>query len=309
MKPARVLALAVPVLVCLSLAPPTIGKTPIIPERKLFFLSPHPDDIALTFGGLLLNEKGFPGKESFYEIFCSISNYSANFLDLQTDARVKRVTLMRTEEDLSFLMDVFGGWDKFRYRAHGEYDAPLRHFPGPIDVLGQPLGPVGDFSTFRKEEKDFFLRTYHWAKGVLLPQRDCAAFVLMANVHGIDHFVVREAVIKAAHDLGPDAECQIYFGEDQPYTGVPGEVHDLVVEQIKQLTHRLGLEPITYPIDAEAKVKIFNAHYLSQYEDYRPAIVRRAEEIGGERIYRWDMRRYGSAATEPSCTEPYCQLD
>ncbi len=54
----------------LVLSPVFAGNSlPDIPQKNLYFLSPHSDDIPLTFGGLIDSEKGFPGYAHHYTIF------------------------------------------------------------------------------------------------------------------------------------------------------------------------------------------------------------------------------------------------
>lgn len=283
------------------------NKLPVISQTNLYFLSPHADDISLTFGGLIQSEDGFKNKNIRYTTYFGTSNWTANELNLSTDKRVNTITHMRFKEDRDALTELFGGWKNYLYTFHGYHDAPLRDYVGSLTAAG---GPGGNFSTFREAEKKLFIEFYNNVKPILA-QPDCAAFVLMANGFHIDHFILREAVIKAAHDLKDQAQCQIYFGEDQPYTGANP---DAVNAQILEFVDRLGLVPITYPIDVDKKIALFTNNYFSQYEPVYPSAIEARTKLlgdgvrGGERIYLWPIVNYKNSATDPTCTQDFCQL-
>ena len=67
-----------------------------------------------------------------------------------------------------------------------------------------------------------------------------------------------------------------------------------VVTDIKTLSDRLGLTPLTYNIDIDAKVDVFNNYYLSQYSPNYVVGLRNSSKIlgGGERIYLWSKANY-----------------
>ena len=264
--------------------------TPVkIKEKKLFFLSPHPDDITLTFGGLIIANKGFKNYAKEYHVFFGTSNWTENDIDIQTNHRVETVTLTRFSENRFALNALFGGWNQYHFNFYGFYDAVLRQYNGPVTAGG---GPWGNFSTFRKVEKENFEEIVHIVKRIL-QIKDSAVFVLMANGSHIDHFILCHAVIKAAAELGSKAVAQIYFGEDQPYTGDPA--HRVAVgKEIKKFSQHLGLIPLTYSIDIEAKMNIFSNYYISQFSpSYMVGLKARAKALnGGERIYLWPKENY-----------------
>ncbi|AJR08713.1 PIG-L family deacetylase [Photobacterium gaetbulicola] len=276
-----------------------------IPEQNLYFLSPHPDDILLTFGGLiskLANEGSIEHKTNVTEVFFSLSNYSTNHLDILTNKRVLDITKMRFNEDFSAHTEMFGSWNNFRYKTAGFYDAPLRLYEGSPTAGG---GPGGTFSDFRQAEIDVYNRI---AADItpILKQEDCAAFVLLANGSHIDHFVVREAVMKAAHDLGKDAQCQIYFGEDQPYTGANPDKAQDELNTIKARLPNNAISKITYWYDKDYKLELFKKYYLSQYDvGYIPPL----ESAEFENIYKWDKSTYGELQKHHLCNSSYCSLN
>lgn len=294
------------VVLSLAMAPSlaTAQSYSTIPEQNLYFLSPHPDDILLTFGGLiskLANEGSIKQKTNVTEVFFSLSNYTTNHLDVLTNKRVLDVTKMRYNEDFSAHTEMFGSWDNFRYKTAGFYDAPLRLYKGSATAGG---GPAGSFPDFRQAEIDVY---EHIAADVtpVLKQDNCAAFVLLANGSHIDHFTVREAIMKAAHDLGSQAKCQIYFGEDQPYTGTNPDKAMNELDSIKARLPNNAITKISYWFDKQYKLEMFKKYYLSQYDvGYIPPL----ESADFENIYKWDISTYADLKTHQLCSSDFCTM-
>jgi len=273
-------------------------------QDNLYFLSPHPDDILLTFGGLInkLSKEGtLAQKTNVTEVYFSLSNYTTNHLNELTNKRVFDVSTMRYKEDFEAHIKMFSKWDHFRYKTAGFYDAPLRKYEGSPTAGG---GPAGTFADFRQDEVGIYERI---AADVtpILKQENCAAFVLLANGSHIDHFIVREAVMKAAHDLGSEAKCQIYFGEDQPYTG---SNPDNAMDEVNSIQARLpanAITPMTFWIDKQQKIDSFKEFYLSQYDlGYIPPL----ESTDYETIYKWDKATYSALQSHAHCQSTYCNL-
>ncbi|MSP53043.1 MAG: hypothetical protein EXR81_02170 [Gammaproteobacteria bacterium] len=283
----------------------THASLPNIKEKNLVFLSPHPDDIALTFGGLVLANKGFKKHLIHYSVFFGTSNWTDNELNIKTDHRIEYVTVTRFAENRLALNRMFGGWQNYHFTFQPFWDSLLRDYAGPPTAGG---GPGGDFSTFRPIEKKTFQDIVALVKPIVA-QKDTAIFILLAIGSHIDHFILREAVITAAYELGDQAHAQIYLGEDQPYTGSLANTK-VTVATIKQLTKRLGLQPLTYPIKIQEKVDLFQEIYFSQYSpDYIVGLKNRAKQLnGGERIYLWPKENYKKTPSDPSCKQSYCKL-
>ncbi|MBD8513730.1 PIG-L family deacetylase [Photobacterium sp. 2_MG-2023] len=284
---------------------PAVQAAPLdVNQHNLYFLSPHPDDILLTFGGLInkLSKEGtLAQKTNVTEVYFSLSNYTTNHLNELTNKRVFDVSTMRYKEDFEAHMKMFTQWDHFRYKTAGFYDAPLRKYEGSPTAGG---GPAGTFTDFRQDEIGIYERI---AADVtpILKQDNCAAFVLLANGSHIDHFIVREAVMKAAHDLGAEAKCQIYFGEDQPYTG---SNPDNAMDEVNSIQARLpanSITPMTFWIDKQHKIDAFKEFYLSQYDlGYIPPL----ESTDYETIYKWDKTTYSALQPHAHCQSAYCNL-
>lgn len=293
------------ILAAAVFSPSLVQAAPLdVNQEKLYFLSPHPDDILLTFGGLInkLSKEGtLDQKNNVTEVFFSLSNYTTNHLNELTNKRVFDVSTMRNSEDFGAHIKMFGQWDNFRYKTAGFYDAPLRKYEGSVTAGG---GPAGTFADFRQDEVAVYERIAADVTPVL-QQENCAAFVLLANGSHIDHFIVREAVMKAAHDLGNEAKCQIYFGEDQPYTGANPEN---AMDEVNSIQARLpanALTSMTFWIDKQHKIEMFKEYYLSQYDTgYIPPL----ESTDYETIYKWDKSTYSALQPHAKCQAAFCNL-
>lgn len=276
---------------------PAYADNPAFPGQTVLFLSPHPDDIALTFGGLILNNAGFKGKTVICSTFFSRSQWTDNDQEFNLSTkRINTVTKERFAEELDCLTFMFNDAVNARLEHYGFSDAPVRHYAGKKTVAG---GPGGDFSCFKKLETKAFNQIKEIIKSKLqIP--DSAIFLLMANGQHIDHFIVREALIASVRELGPDkVKSAIYFGEDQPYTGGSPEE---AAREIKQLTSRLNLQPIAYNIDIGKKTDLFTNYYYTQFDDsYVTNLKARYDLLGGkEQIYLWPRQFYSNIPKEAS---------
>ena len=272
-----------------------------IVSKNNIFLSPHYDDILLTFGGTIhTNSQSFNNsKVTIYDFF-SVSNWTGNDENIQSNQRISKVTAQRNSEDVQVFNQLFNGQLKYRMITMGYLEAPLRNYSGPKTAGG---GPGGNFSTFRSDEINLYNNIYQDVKPIL-KQDNCSVFLLSAIGYHIDHFILREAVIRAAHDLGSEAKCKIYFGEDEPYTGANMDKSNVQINAFKQ---RLNLTPIDIKADAKWKVDMFNNNYYSQYESgYDEGVSNRIKVLNGhERLYLW--QDYARAHTDPSCNQNFCK--
>ncbi len=275
--------------------------TPIDFPHNLIFVSPHPDDILLTFAGLIDNNNGFINHNTQSMVFFNTSQHTMNSnpSDLSKE-RTKRVSMQRYLEETSAINDLFQ--DKARLETYGYLDAPLRHYKGHKTVTA---GPGGNFNTFGIQEISIYNQLIAILKNKL-QTTDCAMFVLMANGSHIDHYIVREAVITAAKQLGNKATCKIYFGQDQPYTGANPENSK---KEMINFQKRLSLQKISYKINHTNKINNFAKHYISQYsEDYAIGINTWANVNNGkEDIFFWDPKLYAQAPIDISCNQTFCK--
>ncbi len=250
--------------------------------KNLLFVSPHYDDTVLTFFGLIENHAGFTDHNIESLVLFSRSQWittDSNNDDLSLE-RIDRVSLQRSCEETAAMSALFK--NRATIEACGYPDAPIRCYKGPATAGG---GPWGDFSTFGKQET----KIYHelialFKKKLQIPES--ALFVLMANGSHIDHFLVREAVITAAKNLGDQLQAKIYFGTDQPYTGAYPEKS---VQDILDFQQRCHLKKISYKINYSNKIKAFANYYPSQYSDeYKTSLENWAHfNEENEDIYLW----------------------
>ena len=287
-------------------ASPATPQTTITPNADTFpeiliFISPHPDDIPLTFAGLIQRNGGFINHSNQILDIFSRSQWTENTdPDDLSKYRIDTVSRERKTEDRLALKDMFH--DHLSYKYYGYPDAPIRQYHGPKTAGG---GPAGNFSTFGPQEKSIYTELVPIME-TKLKTPNCAMFVLMANGYHIDHFIVREAVITAARNLGDKALCQIYFGEDQPYTGA---FIDASQKQMQAFSNRLNLQKISYEIDKNYKESIFTKYYISQYSpDYIKGIDKwDTFDKHDEDIYLWPKEDYAKAPIEEHCTEAFCK--
>lgn len=277
-----------------------IAATPNFPEN-LIFVAPHPDDIALTFDGLIHNQQGFKNHNNVSMLVFAQSQWTenTNSKDLSPE-RIDKVSELRSHEERAALNEMFNY--NVRMETYGYQDAPIRRYEGAKTAGG---GPGGNFSTFGSKEKSIYQELIPIFENKLQTP-NCAIFVLMANGYHVDHFIVREAVITAARNLGNKASCQIYFGEDQPYTGAYAKASQ---QQMDEFSKRLGLKKIAYTIDEKHKMDVFSKNYISQYSDDYVTGIKNWSKVnkGLEDIYLWPKQNYASAPIEPNCKDEFCR--
>ena len=94
------------------------------------------------------------------------------------------------------------------------------------------------------------------------------------------------------HELDQRVAATIYFGEDQPYTGLADKADWAITWNF---IDKYPVDPIDYLIDENKKVKFVWDYYPTQVEDsYRQGILNRSKQLkeeygsnaGVERIYR-----------------------
>lgn len=307
----------------LSYAVTPLNNGPIIMESKLKFISVHPDDLSLTFGGLILNNNGFSGKKiSIYEPFDQ-SNYMSggSWASDYTNSRVADVTGIRMTEDLTAFNSLFKTWVNYKFGAKLYPENSLRNYMSGGNITDKTdFGSIsvkannnGYFPYFTKLDKQYY-RSVYYDMIDLLYDNNCVVFAPLAAgnptvLQHLDHFLVREAVTQAAHDLalkyGTDKICKIYFGEDQPYVNSDPAGSAKVINNFISRLH--SNQKITYNIDAAKKWDVISKSYKSQieYDDiYKEGVV--IKGTPNETVYLWDKNSYSKALPDHSCNEKYC---
>ncbi len=268
--------------------------TEVITEKNIVVLSPHYDDVVLTFGGYLdaLVAGGLIHTKNIRIIHVfSRSNYQARDHEGNRDSSVKRIqfaTGIRLLEDLNCLDDLIG---------HGNY---IYELMAEVEcMMRQKSWKEGEAFEFPQGSKaDFTAADWEIYEGIkkyaprLLSLDDTAILLPLGIKEHIDHILVREALMDAWQNIDPTARASICFGEDQPYAGHASE-NDW--DKAKTFLDRLPVAPVNYTINAIRKSDLLMKHYPSQVEEsYREGILNRADQLrresgtgmGVERIYR-----------------------
>lgn len=298
---------------CTKIVEPTFNG-PNIQEHNIIILSTHPDDAVLTFGGMIQNNEGFQDQNkiiTIYEPF-GMTNYTVDGgFENYTNDRISDVTSLRLKEDYKAYNRLFNGWGQYAFNGKLYPEMTLRHYLAnkALDLIPQGeevsvlQGLNVDVIQYTHEDLVYYDKIYHDLL-FLLNQKDCAVFAQggVGNPRFIphpDHILLREAVIQAAHDLAqkkPLTEiCQIYFGEDQPYTNgdLAGSISNIAAFR-KRLGNIESKYVIEYKIDKEKKLKLFKDSYKSQNgSSYLFALLKRDDE----RVYLWPKNRYAKVTT------------
>jgi len=220
----------------------------VVPEKNIIILSPHYDDVPLTFGGYLdalVRSHGTEKKRMGIVQIFSLSNYQNGDDKGNKDLsrrRMQQVTGIRLTEDLACMDDIFGHGNYF-YEIKGERECLLR---------GKELVTEGTFE-YLPGSRDFFdekdLEIYENIKksaNEWLARPDTAILLPMAMKEHIDHMILREGVMDAMENMREKVRAVIYLGEDQPYTGL-ANVEDW--KKARDFLDKYTYDPIDYPID------------------------------------------------------------
>jgi hypothetical protein len=266
----------------------------VIPEKNIIILSPHYDDVPLTFGGYLngLTHNQLQGVKNIriVHIF-SRSNYQVRDDEGNRDHSMKRIqfaTGIRLLEDLNCLDELIGK-GHYSYEIKAERECAIRQKkwkPGEAFEF-----PQGDRNDFDDEDWQIFNRIKNYSQEWLQLQETALLLPIGMKEH-IDHIILREAVMESVYELIHHVAATIYFGEDQPYTGLADE-EDWAKTRVFLNTH--PAERIDYPIDEIKKADQVMNYYPSQVEEsYREGIINRSIQLkeehksktGIERMYR-----------------------
>jgi hypothetical protein len=237
----------------------------VIPEKNIIVLSPHYDDTIFFMGGYifelkaqnLLDDKRFENISVF-----SRSNYQARDDEGNTDTSLDRIKLAsgrRIFEDLNCLDELFGDYN-YKFRLLGEKESQVR---GKTFADSDMEFPHGMYDSFDDSDWEIMGRL----KKVLeeLAEFEDTAIVLPVGFkEHIDHFIVREAGIAVAKQLGKKAKAKFYFAEDKPYSGI---ANDEELERIEQFVSANNLECKAYRHHPDKVIEVSFKHYISQVED------------------------------------------
>jgi len=267
----------------------------VIPENNIIILSPHYDDVPLTFGGYLdgLSKNGLINSKNIriVQIF-SRSNYQARDDKGNKDISLKRIqyaTGIRLLEDLNCLDDLLGHGN-YSYELKAEKECVMRQKAWKSGEMFE--FPQGNRENFDSEDWQIYENIKSYAYSWLSQENTALLLPLCVKEH-IDHVILREAVLTVREEeLKDQANAVLYFGEDQPYTGLANK-NDW--NKAEEFLKGFVVERIDYLIDENRKIDVIWKHYPTQVEEsYRQGIFSRSHQLklinnsisGVERMYR-----------------------
>jgi len=265
----------------------------VVPQKNIIILSPHYDDVILTFGGYLdalTSIQAIQTKDIRIIHIFSRSNYQLRDDEGNKDQSLKRIqfaTGIRLLEDLNCLDDLMGHGN-YTYELLAERECMMRQKSWKDGEVFE--FPQGTRESFNVEDWKIFKQIKIQAARWLISE-DCAIMLPLGIKEHIDHILLREALMDAIDELARKRKAGIFFGEDQPYAGLADE-NDW--DKAHNFINGLKLEEINYQIDTDRKSDLLMKHYPSQVEEsYREGVVNRAEQleqkygtgVGVERLY------------------------
>lgn len=248
----------------------------VIPETNIVFFSPHYDDFLFMLGGYVneLKRNNLLSTKNFHiNIIFSRSNYLAgtgkNNFDTSLD-RIKLATGKRLLEDQECINALLGEFN-YRYQLFGEGECFTR---GKSMADSEMEFPHGMYDDFDEKDKSIFERMKVRIR-VLAKLTDTALIFPTAFKEHIDHFIVREAAIEVAKEMGTSANATFYFQEDKPYGGI---ATDIEKERIDHFIKEHKLQSRSYHYDPESMIDLAFTYYISQVEEvYKTGIRNRSK--------------------------------
>lgn len=252
----------------------------VIPEKNIVCVSPHYDDFLFFLGGYvlemkqndLLETKKFTNISTF-----SRTNYQERDVEGNKDRSLKRVqfaTGIRFIEDLQCLDDLLGAHAYF-YRVMGEEESQVRG-KAFQEGEGEMEMACGSYETMDQHDWEILHRMQACIREIAL-QEDTAIVLPLAMKGHIDHFIVREAGVRAVAELEGQARAAVYFAEDKPYAGLLNEEE---MQMTKDFIEKYGLKDIGFPHHPKEVLRLAFEHYPSQVDDvYHLGIAARDEQL------------------------------
>jgi hypothetical protein len=250
----------------------------VIPESSIIAVCPHFDDFLFTLGSWVtgMGRERLLGTRHFHVVIIfSRSNYLARTGAANHDPgldRLKLATGKRLLEDMDCIDELLGPFTH-TYQLAGERECFVR---GKSPAVSEMEFPHGMFDDFNEDDRAIFermkSRIMQWAT-----KEDSAIVMPIAFKEHIDHFIVREAGIAAARELGAKARAAFYFQEDKPYAGIADAAETGRIEQFIQANR---LSPRPYPAHPERVIELAFRHYVSQVEPiYETGVRERARTL------------------------------
>lgn len=251
----------------------------VIKEENIIILSPHYDDVLLTFGGYLdalyHNDLISTKNIRIVSVF-SRSTYQAHDDIGNRDVsleRIKYATGIRLLEDLECLDELIGHGN-YTYELLGERECLLRD--KNLETTEAFEFPYGTRDEFGDEDWQIYDRIKKYASK-LLKLENTAILLPMGVKEHIDHIVLRESVVDAEREIKGKLNAVVYFGEDQPYTGHTSKDE---WEKAEAFLKKNDVLAIDYQVNILRKTDLLFKHYTSQVEEsYREGVHKRAYQL------------------------------
>ena len=250
----------------------------VIPEKNIVIFSPHFDDVLFMLGGYIneLRKANQLQTKTFHiTIIFSRSNYLAGTGNSNFDnslERLKLATGKRLLEDQECNDELIGRFN-YTYELLGESECFTR---GKSFADSEMEFPHGMFDDFDHADEEIFARMQNriaqWSA-----MEDVALVFPMAFKEHIDHFIVREAAVAVAKEVGPKRNAAFYFQEDKPYGGISDSKE---LARIDAFIKDNTLEARTYTCDPQKVIDLAFKHYISQVEEvYKTGIRERSRVL------------------------------
>lgn len=269
----------------------------VIPEKNIICVSPHYDDFLFFLGGYLLElkAKGLLESKKLTNISTfSRSNYQERDSEGNKDASLKRVqyaTGIRIIEDLECLDALLGPHNYF-YRVMGEEESQVR---GKILNEGEGEMEMAFGSYESMDAGDWEILTRMKSTLIKYMEKEDTAIILPLSMKGhIDHFIVREAGLSAAKEVGAARRAAVYFAEDKPYAGMLDAVESKINDDF---IAENALEDRAFAHHPEQILELAFRHYPSQVDEvYNRGIRKRSQDLKNlyhiscecDRIYQYN---------------------
>ena len=251
----------------------------VIKEKKIIILSPHYDDVLLTFGGYLdalYRDNLIDTKDIRVVNIFSRSTYQAHDDVGNKDVsleRIKYATGIRLLEDLECLDELIGH-ENYTYELLGERECLLRD--KNLETNEAFEFPHGTRDEFGEEDWQIYERLKKYVLKLFALKNSAILLPLGVKEH-IDHIILREAVVDAKREIKDNLNAVIYFGEDQPYSGHANQDE---WEKAEAFLKENNVLSINYPVNILHKTDLLFKHYTSQVEEsYGEGVHKRAYQL------------------------------
>lgn len=247
----------------------------IITEKNIIILSPHYDDVLFMMGGYILEmekEGHISDKKFDIKLLFSRSTYQARSGESNFDTSIERIKLAtgnRLIEDQNCINELLGRFN-YQYELIGEDECLARG----KSLADSPMEfPHGTYKDFDREDDKIFDRMKERIRGYAMHSDTAIIFPLAIKEH-IDHFIIREAGIVVAKELGDKMKASFYFIEDKPYGGLANQEE---LDRIENFIKENSLESRLFRYDPELMIELAFRHYISQVEEvYKEGVRSRA---------------------------------